>query len=105
MYEITAHADAVLYLSTEKAPIRFENTSPKKYPNKIYQLLHDSVYYIPTHTPPENERRYIWNKRYKIYLTYLSNYDYYIDDTEYTVYYDGEIEEEFSRKIEKSSRK
>ena len=51
------------------------------------------------------ERRYIWNKRYKIYLTYLSNYDYYIDDTEYTVYYDGEIEEEFSRKIEKSSRK
>lgn len=105
MYEITAHDDAVLYLSTEKAPIRFENTSPKKYPNKIYQLLHDSVYYIPTHTPPENERRYIWNKRYKIYLTYLSNYDYYIDGTEYTVYYDGEIEEEFSRKIEKSSRK
>ena len=93
MYGVAPHTDAKLCLSTEKVPIKFENTSPKKYPDKIHLLIHDSIYYIPTRTPPENDNRHIWNKRFKIYFFYVMNYSYRVNDMEYTVYYDGEIYE------------
>ena len=101
MYEITPHTDIVLDLSTEKNPIVFKNVPRKKYPEKIHQMVYDSVYYLPTHTVPQSEKRYIWNKKFKVYPLYLSYYYYRIDSVEHTVYWDGEIEEIAGRKFKR----
>ena len=61
-------SDIVLALSTEKNPIVFQNVPRKKYPEKIHQMVYDSVYYLPTHTVPKSEKRYIWNKKFKVYI-------------------------------------
>lgn len=101
MYEITPHTDIVLDLSTEKSPIVFKNVPRKKYPEKIHQMVYDSVYYLPTHTVPQSEKRYIWNKKFKVYPLYLNSYYYRIDSVEHTVYWDGEIEEIAGRKFKR----
>lgn len=102
LYEILPHTKTGLLLSTEKQPIVFQNTSLKKYPDKIYQLVNDSIYYLPTNTPPENEKRYIWNKKFKIHFPFLYFVDYYIDDMRYTFYWDGDIDEEGWKEYEKT---
>ena len=101
MYEITPHTDIVLDLSTEKNPIVFKNVPRKKYPEKIHQMVYDSVYYLPTHTVPQSEKRYIWNKKFKVYPLYLNSYYYRIDSVEHTVFWDGEIDEIIGRKFKR----
>ena len=64
-------------------------------------LVYDSVYYLPTHTVPQSEKRYIWNKKFKVYPLYLNSYYYRIDSVEHTVYWDGEIEEIAGRKFKR----
>lgn len=56
-------------------------------------MVYDSVYYLPTHTVPQSEKRYIWNKKFKVYPLYLNSYYYRIDSVEHTVFWDGEIDE------------
>ena len=101
MYEITPHTDIVLDLSTEKNPIVFKNVPRKKYPEKVHQMVYDSVYYLPTHTVPQSEKRYIWNKKFKVYPLYLNSYYYCIDSVEHTVFWDGEIDEIIGRKFKR----
>lgn len=101
MYEITPHTDIVLDLSTEKNPIVFKNVPRKKYPEKIHQMVYDSVYYLPTHTVSQSEKRYIWNKKFKVYPLYLNSYYYRIDSVEHTVFWDGEIDEIIGRKFKR----
>lgn len=93
LYKIAPHSEGILTLSTEKAPIVFEHTRRTKYPEKMHQLVYDSIYYLPVHTPPMEEKRQIWNKRFKVFSSYTRNYAYRIGGIEYTAYWDGDIEE------------
>ena len=79
----------------------FKNVPRKKYPEKIHQMVYDSVYYLPTHTVPQSEKRYIWNKKFKVYPLYLNSYYYRIDSVEHTVFWDGEIDEIIGRKFKR----
>ena len=95
LYSIEPHGEMDFGLSTVKEPIILENTPPQKYAHKLYDLLYDSIFYIPIHPVqiPDTVRGILWNKEFKVYTpTILDRYNFWVNDSIYNIYSDGETD-------------
>ena len=92
LYSIIPHGEMNFNLKTAQQSIILKDTSPKEYAHKLYDLFYDSIYYIPTKSiqVPNTINKSIWNKKFKVYYPITNWYNFWVNDSIYNIYPDGE---------------
>ena len=94
LYSIAPHGRMSFYLSTAQQPIKLKDTSPHEYVHKLYDLFYDSICYVPAPTiiqMPDTIQGIVWNKEFTAYFPFGSWYHFFVNDSIYDIYPNGEV--------------
>ena len=93
LYSIVPHGRMEFRLCTARQPIKLEDTSPHEYPHELYDLFYDSICYVPARTIqiPDTIQGIVWDKEFKAYYSFNNWYSFWVNDSIYDIYPNGEI--------------
>ena len=80
-------------LHTMQQSIKLKDTSPHEYPHELYDLFYDSICYVPARTIriPDTIHGIVWDKEFKAYYSFNNWYSFWVNDSIYDIYPNGEI--------------
>lgn len=93
LYSIAPRGKMSFYLSTAQQSIKLEDTSPHEYAHKLYDLFYDSICYVPARTIqiPDTIQGIVWDKEFTTYFPFLNWYSFWVNDSIYDIYPNGEM--------------
>lgn len=93
LYSIVPHGRMSFNLQTAHQPIILKDIPSYEYVHKLYDLFYDSICYLPVHSfqIPDTIKGIVWNKKITAYFPFGSWYHFFVNDSIYDIYPNGEI--------------